>query len=720
MKYLTENERTKEVSNILIPNFLISYFFYELGDPQEKAFVSLLHTFVYRLLEESHGISKTASSMLVQILEPYMTRIREQPWAQKVLQEALRHMVVEFPFEAGVVLFVDGFDECDGSHADQLGFLKDLVNSSKCSKLSIKICIASRADVDIRLRLSNYPSLAIHRFTNPDISSYVTKRLKAAWELMASQPDGTTATFDQGLIDNVVRKAEGVFLWVNLVVTQLVMAIEAEAEGSDLHRQVATLPEGLEQLYQSIVAKIPKDRLHDAIHLLQLAASTNAQECFPDSGADTLWKMCNAMKEPLTAISEKAYFEGGFRGSDAPSQKEQCAAMKRRIQSSCRGLIHCDDTSNICEAKVTFLHRTCVEYILDTEVFSQMVAKAERNLVGDPEVSLMAMALRLLKTDPQYKPNFLTKSLEQWRWQNGHDQRDVVWTFFKRAQCAEHTTGSAQTFFVDELDRVCSLLRQEWASLPYMSYDEKLHPDWHTDVLCLAVSYGLTLYVCQAIEKEGQILFQRTGRPLLYYALDGVHDVPYQVEMVQILLEKGADPNQTFEQSTPWVYSLLNIAIYVGNDTWESEILSLMLRYGANPWQRVSRDDSDWWKDRESPEDYTTAFHIALTVIKEFYEAEMMTYIRSLLDNCKDYDVVDSDGVGIADWADTEWLLYGSTGDSTGDAPRVLDTWMGDFIRAEIAARTTRNRHHSKVELTVTNDAEKAQKKLRCVEHSDV
>ena len=693
MKYLTENERTKDLtSRPSIRTFLISYFFYELGDPQEKAFVSLLYAFLHQLLLEFQD-SNRASSMLIQILKPYMTQTREQPWAQKVLQETLRHIVSKFPVDAGVVLFVDGFDECDGSHADQLDFLRNLVESSKGSKLSIKMCIASRADVDIQLRLSIYPSLAIHRLTNPDISSYVTKRLKAAWELMASQPDGTTAIFDQELIDNVVRKAEGVFLWVNLVVTQLVMAIEAEADSSDLHQQVAKFPEGLEQLYQSIVAKIPKVRLPAAINLLQLVASTHAEK--PGGGAETLWEMCNAMKDPLTAVSEKAYFEEGFRGNDAPSQMGQCAAMRRRIQSSCRGLVHCDDTSNICdtsdicEAKVTFLHRTCVEYILDTEVFSQMVAKADRNLIGNPEVSLMAMDLRLLKTDPQFKPYCLTASLEQLRREEDDNRGYIVRSFFIRAQRAEHTTGSAQTSFVDELDRVCFLLRQEWASLLYISYHDELELDWHTDVLCLAIFFGLTLYVSQAVEKESQKLVQRAGRPLLFYVFDDRFGASWQPEMMQLLLEKGADPNETFGRNTPWTYALFSLAHTPSIDAKCSECLLLMLRYGANPCQRVLRDYNSWWKDSERPEHYTIAFRIALPIIEELAEAEKMRCIRSLLDHCENYDVVDSNDVGIAEWADQ------------------TDSWMGDFIRAEIAARKTRKRHHSRVEVALTNDAKK-------------
>ena len=712
MKYLTENERTKDLMpKTSTPIFFISYFFYELGHPQEKAFVSLLHAFVYRLLEEIHDVSKTASSMLMQALEPYMTQTRKEPWAQKVLQEALHHIVIKPPIYARVVLFIDGFDECDGNHASQLDFLKDLLASSKGSKLSIKMCIASRADVDIRLRLSTYPSLAIHHFTESDIASYVTERLKTAWDLMASQPDGTTATFDQRLIDDVVRKAEGVFLWVNLVVTQLVMAIETEAEASDLHQLLAMLPEGLKQLYQSIVAKIPKDRLHDAINLLQLTASTNAnEELVPGDGADTLWKMCNAMKEPSAAISEKAYFEEGFCGDEVPGQEEQCAAMKRRIQSSCRGLVHCDDMCNLREAKVTFLHRTCVEYVSNTEFFSQMVAKADRKLIRDPEVSLMAMALRLLKTDPLYKPAFVGQSLEQMSSMQSHSEAsEAIYTFFHRAYFAERLTGSAQTLFVDELNRVLSLLQQEWPSFYYMEF-YGVELDWETDVLCLAVVFDLTLYVSQAIEEEGQKLLHRPGRPLLFYAFDEFVNLP---KVVPILLENGADPNEAYGLRTPWTQAL--DSLYVRSSSYAiSEIVVLMLSSGANPCQRILRDDSGWWHVYEKPSHYTTAFHFALTRIRTLTDVEKMAIIRTFLDHCEIYDFKDSDGIGIAEWADTaNWYNYWSK-----DDPRPIDSWIGDFIRSEIEARTEGEKHDSRVEIAVGNDAKDGQKKLKSVEHS--
>ena len=105
-----------------------------------------------------------------------------------------------------------------------------------------------------------------------------------------------------------------------------------------------------------------------------------------------------------------------------------------------------------------------------------------------------------------------------------------------------------------------------------------------------------------------------------------------------------------------------------------------------------------------------------------------MTFIRSLLDHCENYDVVDSDGVSIAEWADTArcyWsrqnsLLYSKLRGLERGQDSPIDSWIGKFIRSEIAARTTRDRHHSRVEVAVADDAKEAQKKLKGVEHSDI
>ena len=54
------------------------------------------------------------------------------------------------------------------------------------------------------------------------------------WDLMARQPDGTAAVYDGRLVDDVVKKADGIFVWVRIIVSQLALAIEIVTKGKSI------------------------------------------------------------------------------------------------------------------------------------------------------------------------------------------------------------------------------------------------------------------------------------------------------------------------------------------------------------------------------------------------------------------------------------------------------------------------------------------------------
>ena len=364
MKQLTQSKRAFDLMPWKPkPVIVVSYFFYELGQHQERQFKSLLMAIVSALLQVFHNTDPRALSSIMNILESQVSRNprdQKQPiWKDEELQEVLRQTLNDCQNPASLLLFVDGMDECEGDHRGQLDFLKTWIESSTKSKMSIKACIASRDDTEIRLRLSMYPSLPIHHFTKANISAYVTTRLGAAWEMMSGQPDYTTAMFDQGLIDALVEKADGVFLWVDLVVTQLTLSIEEEKTVEELRMQLDAMPDELRDLYSRIVAKIPQRFLYDTINFLRLY-----DHSINPASADrpliikphlfTLWEFRAAAEDPSTAISCKAHFENGFDEEHTHSREQVCAIMKRRIQRSCRGLIHVEDTNDLPKAEVTF------------------------------------------------------------------------------------------------------------------------------------------------------------------------------------------------------------------------------------------------------------------------------------------------------------------------------------------------------------------------------
>ncbi|KAF6221632.1 hypothetical protein HO133_001598 [Letharia lupina] len=661
MRYLMESEQTMNLlsgqSDAMI---LVHYFFHELGESQEKSFGGLLHAVVYQLLIGLHKKNQATLFRLCELLKPHLclNPTSKAALSDNVLMTILRKVVAECKETLGVCLFIDGFDECQGDHREQLDLLADWVRISSDKKLSVRACIASRVEMEIELRLSNEPTFAIHRFTEHDISTYVTAKLRRAWDLMAKQRDGTTAKYDQELVDRVIEKAEGVFVWVTLVVSQLVVAIEEEAESHDLYRLLADLPEGLEKLYASVVGKIDQRFWHDTVNFLSLIQKSSHSAS--SARADTLLKFSAAIQDPMSAVSCNAYFETGFTTDDAGLPHHQCAQVRRRLQRSCRGLIEIEDAEDLPGARVAFLHRTVEEYVTGSQLFERMLDEVDSKLLRDPAVALMAMNLRLVKVYPD--------------------------------------TGSSQIPYVEELDRVLSLSYPDWTNSHYGWRIHKARPDWNTDLLSLAVSYDLALYVHQQIRKNGKGIIEKAhGRPLLFYAFDDPSLNRYNpgvntCQACEVLLENGADPMENFKSHTPWSFAISAPCEYMGpldNQLHIEKLFTLMLEHGADPVQPVDHRDrlthganpvqgfdqsnsyNRWLSHFEKL--YSTVFHLALYYVRqerEYYEP----ILRLLVDHCSDFEATDSDGIGIQDWADS------------------LNPEMGTFLGQEIAAKKTRKR----------------------------
>ncbi|KAF6235136.1 hypothetical protein HO173_006765 [Letharia columbiana] len=680
MRYLMESEQTMHLfSGKPDAMILVHYFFHELGESQEKSFGGLLHAIVYQLLIGLHKKNQGTLFRLCELLKPHLCRnpTSKAALSDYVLMTILQKVVAECKETLRVCLFIDGFDECQGDHREQLDSLTDWVRSSSNKKLSVRACIASRVEMEIELRLSNEPTFAIHHFTKHDISTYVTTKLRRAWDLMAQQRDGTTAKYDQKLVDRVVKKAEGVFVWVTIVVSQLVVAIEEENESHDLYESLADLPEGLEQLYASVIDKIDQRYRHDTVNFLSLIQKSSHLNS--SARADTLLKFSAAIQDPMSAISCKAYLETGFTTDDAGLPHHQCAQVRRRLQRRCRGLIEIEDAEDLPGARVAFLHRTVKEYVTGSQLFERTLDEVDSKLLRNPAVALMAMNLRLVKVYPEYVESH-NISMEA---QSRDEVRDLrVCGFFFAARAAQFSIGSSQIPYVEELDRVLSLSYPDWTNSHYGWRIHKARPDWNTDLLSLAVSYDLALYVHQQIRKNGKGIIEKAhGRPLLFYAFDALSLNRYNpgvntFHSCEVLLENDADPMENFKSHTPWSFAILVLGRYMASPPYQlhiGKLFTLMLEHGADPFQPVDHNIDDWWWFKHFKKLYSTVFHVAL------YSMEQWKYIfrpilRLLVDHCNDFEATDSDGIGIQDWADS------------------LNPEIGTFLGQEIAAKRTHKR----------------------------
>jgi hypothetical protein len=97
-------------------------------------------------------------------------------------------------------------------------------------------------------------SLRLQDLTRRDIDHYVSHKMHSSTSfksLFAKEPQAASA-----LIQEVVYKADGVFLWVKIVVKSLLNGIRNRDGLQDLHQRLDLLPKELEPLYTHLLSLI--------------------------------------------------------------------------------------------------------------------------------------------------------------------------------------------------------------------------------------------------------------------------------------------------------------------------------------------------------------------------------------------------------------------------------------------------------------------------------
>lgn len=147
-----------------------------------------------------------------------------------------------------ICFVIDGLDELDADDDDYeaLGALFKDITVSK----NVKVCLSSRPWVVFEDIFSGSPNLKLQNLIYRDIEKYVHDNFHqncAFLELDRNEPiDART------LLAEIVDKAEGVFLWVKLVVRTLLNGLRNRDELSDLWKHLRRLPRDIEPLYNCL------------------------------------------------------------------------------------------------------------------------------------------------------------------------------------------------------------------------------------------------------------------------------------------------------------------------------------------------------------------------------------------------------------------------------------------------------------------------------------
>ena len=562
LKFFHQDERTINVLKEWASGkrlVVASFFFWHAGTTMQKSQQGLLQTLLYHILRQDPALISTIC------LSRRTSTGCKRPWSHMEILRAFSE-IQQGGIDSKFCFFVDGLDEYDGDHLDLIRFLEGLTIGD-----SVKLCFSSRPwnvfesyygeNAGRKLRLQD--------LTRDDIAKFTHDKLGKGTQLCSP---GEHAFAYEDLVQEIVQMADGVFLWVFLVVRSLRRGMTNLDTPRELQARLRELPPDLEQFFQHILDASEPIYRHQAsklylilLHTTESVITTHDISFFAEERVDFGLQDESARRyaTDLTAIGERT---------------------KTRVQARCQDLLEFD-----CTGHPRFLHRTVKDFLEIRDIKDQLEAmagldfNAHRFVCNSSLVQLRSMAL-----NPEA---FYRRS------QSEVDLRPIAQTenLFWKHLCRANTDEQSMTELLYSLDKTIYLLTKvrgfnaRWLHL----CNRELLGGGH---------YEGWLADKAALNGYDQFLGQKLGGVVLVISADGnILPVPpltcaleymrsdHKVKEVRDLLTLGANPNEiTTSGSSVWHSYLSSLtrrdrSIHDKYKNYNGALIEMLLRIGADP-----------------------------------------------------------------------------------------------------------------------------------------
>lgn len=639
------------------PVFIASYFFWSSGTDMQKSLQGLLRSLLFDVF------SNFPELMPISCPGRFSTPDSRRAWGIAELQNALRMISAEAILPSKLCFFIDGLDEYEGDHMDFCSDLKKI-----CSTANLKICISSRPWNVFEDAFGQDPLRKgyLHHLTRNDIRNYSRQRLEnhPRWNVVISQTSKAVL-----LIEDIIERARGVFLWVFLVTKLLREGLTNDDSYSDLQKRLQSFPVDLEPFFKQMLDSVEPFYHQKMAQTLQIAV---------------------AARKPLNALIYSFHDQEGD-DEDYPLHLPIHEALPesidirriqitRRINGRCRGLLE--------EHKhhIHFLHRTVRDFLMTREMADYISQKSGSEFIAsfsilkaytawtksngvfsNPSTTLADR----LRDAFQYVPDLEESSLSKSRLDGYIDEMDAA-VVHKINRGDEHSLSSSSLTGLEAARRVTRTIMLEVDVFGFLSRKFGRDPNYFEMfnepaiyVVLRHPTVGEALWPNQAFEHlsyllksgqnpndpvskdfDGSTLFFRQpmtiwtgllttlmpgqcgrvdlGKRFLWSLING---------FITLFLRHGADPNARlfrksqngFCTSSAWVdFLMLSFKVPCSYAEAYLETLDAFIQYGA----KFGAEPVDW-KHAIDAKETPTASHVTQSVT---IDGEFFTHLRNVKD----------------------------------------------------------------------------------------
>jgi hypothetical protein len=239
------------------------YFFWNAGSKPQKSQEGLLRSLLFETLRQCPDLvdhvcrARARCRGLEENLGEtglWMTYVGTVSWDFDELLSTLED-VISVRMSATFCFFIDGLDEYEQENKKTY---RDLVDTlRRIAKLpNAKVCASGRPWTVFMdaFTSTSASSLKLEDLTRGDIRRYVSDKLEEhdQYQRLRAHDQGYEA-----LIDEVAKRAQGVFLWVHLVVKDLLEGLTYNDSLQTMRERLDQFPEDLEDFFMHMIECIP-------------------------------------------------------------------------------------------------------------------------------------------------------------------------------------------------------------------------------------------------------------------------------------------------------------------------------------------------------------------------------------------------------------------------------------------------------------------------------
>ena len=309
-------------------------FFWTPGTTLQKSLSGLYRSLLFQILDQAPELmSEVVPSRRWKAAQVHGTQNME--WTESELRNAIKACIEKTRPATKMLFLIDGLDEFEGTDEQREDLIDYLLGLSRYRNL--KLCVSSRPWNIYREAFQQFPQLKLEDLTYNDIRTYVVSKLQShrLFQYIERRDPGQA----EHLCISIITKAAGVFLWVRLVVRDILRCVR-DGDGLDqLNRRLDYIPADLDEYFVRMMESIEPEHRREASVLLQLAL--HKEDYFTTIHPLRLIDISFVGEQHEDFATRPGYNFSCLNLLDRDSVLVRISSTLRKLNSRCMGMLEC-------------------------------------------------------------------------------------------------------------------------------------------------------------------------------------------------------------------------------------------------------------------------------------------------------------------------------------------------------------------------------------------